>query len=116
MTLVAALEIHGTPVMLGDLMVTRGKEQATRKKMVRLRPNLAIGWSDTLIAARVMLRELDEQLPDSVTIDDVGTVLQSSVHEIGTLGLQLIGWVLSDKSTAFSWSSDRKTYSLDQPS
>ncbi len=107
MTLVAALEIHGTPVMLSDLMVTRGQEQTTRKKMVRLRSNLAIGWSDTLIAAKVMLRELDERLPDRVTIDDVGKVLQTSAHEIGALGLQLIGWVLSDRSTAFSWSSDR---------
>lgn len=106
MTLVAAFEVYHTPVMLGDLMITNGAEPTTRKKIVRLRPNLAVGWSDRLIAARVMLKELDERLPRTASIEGVTDVLRSTAHEIGNFGLELTGWVLGSENTAFRWSSD----------
>lgn len=105
MTLVAALQAHGVPILMGDLMITGTGRSSTRRKIMRLRPNFAIGWSGALIAATTLLRDLDEQLPPNVTVHEFQSALQRSAHEIGCLELQLAGWILEDESTAFMWDS-----------
>jgi hypothetical protein len=102
-TLVAAIQVHTVPVLFGDLMLRGAAHAGTRRKLLRLRPTLAIGWADTHIVARAVLRELDQVLPHQPTLEAVRTALRQFSKENGRLGVQLTGWLLGDVPTAFMW-------------
>lgn len=105
MTLVAAIRANGVPVLIGDLMLTGGDRVSTRRKIMRLKPNLVVGWSGALIAARVILRELRIALPRTAGVRGLKDVLKSSACDIGRLDVQLVGWLWDDEPIAFMWDS-----------
>lgn len=103
LTLVAAIKICDTPVLFGDLMLTERDRTSTRRKILRLRPTLAVGWSGTHIVARAIFRDLNDKLPFQPTIEEVRNALRQFSDENGFLSVQLTGWVLGHESVAFMW-------------
>jgi hypothetical protein len=106
MTLVAALSVSETPVLFGDLLLRQNGSASTRRKLMRLRPNLAIGWCDTHIFAKAAFRHLNETLGNRPTASDLRDALKAFSAENGKLALQLTGWVLGPPNTAFMWDGE----------
>lgn|GEM_PF-3388113 len=56
MTLVAAYKSTGIPILLGDFLISRGEDRHRgRKKICRIRDNLAVGWTGSLLQTEHVL-------------------------------------------------------------
>lgn len=106
MTLVAALKSTGIPTMIGDFLITNPMSQGRgRKKISRLRSNLAAGWTGKLLQAEMALRSMYDDLSERPTRATVHTWLESfDVRQLGDPQLKLVGWVVDDDGAhAFHW-------------
>ena len=63
MTVIGCFRSYGAPTMLGDFMITTaGQQSGLRKKIRRLRPTMAIGWTGSEFAADTATVALDSAL------------------------------------------------------
>jgi hypothetical protein len=106
MTLVAAYPASGIPILLGDFMISKGAERSRgSKKISRLRPNLAVGWSGTQLRAEAVLGSLCRELTSRPARDELEALLPQ-LADAGAPGLdlKLAGWIVDDEGpAAFLW-------------
>jgi hypothetical protein len=106
MTLVAAYRAAGIPVLLGDFYMSGEKDlHRGRKKICRVRPNLAIGWTGKLLQADELLVQMFENLADRPTKNALEDWLsRTTISGSATPNLKLAGW-LSDANgqVSFLW-------------
>jgi hypothetical protein len=107
MTLLAAFQHEGVPILLGDFLVTAQDQCGTRKKIHLISPNFVIGWTDHRFAAQIVLRELDErfhgQHVSQTHVEDFLTHYPPS--DLGSLGFLLVGWIVDGGPHCFLWNS-----------
>jgi hypothetical protein len=109
LTLVAAFRLNGVAFMIGDFLITSaGSPTGARKKVQRLRSNVALGWSGHQIAAELVLSHLDRELGN---IDVSGTSIESAFAsfpraDLGTMQVELVGWLGDNLDLSFFWRSD----------
>src|SRR5438477_1144938 len=108
MTLVAAYKVDDVPLLLGDFLITSGELSGTRKKIHFISPNFVVGWSGDLWAARPVLKALHDQFDNAHvqygTLEKLLT--QFPTEELGSLNVQIVGWVVDDEARCFLWRSD----------
>lgn len=56
MTMVAAFNVKGMPVLIGDMAVTIGTMRSLRKKAYLIAPNLVIAWAGHMSVAKSLRR------------------------------------------------------------
>jgi hypothetical protein len=108
MTLVAAYKVDGVPLLLGDFLITSGELSGTRKKIHRISENLVVGWSGDRLAAQPVLKALHDQFHNEcvqyAALEELLT--QFPTEELGSLNVQITGWVIDDEARCFFWRSD----------
>ena len=110
MTLIAGFHSYGTPVLIGDfLLSTAGTPSGVRKKILRIADNFVLGWTGALVAAQSVITSLELHLDiDKVTLNSVKTVLTNSATSNLGLGLEvmLVCWVIDQNGHhCFLWNS-----------
>lgn len=105
MTLVAAYRPEGIPVLIGDFLVTGGGQTSSKKKIYKVSPNLAVGWSGSMFVAAPILRALFVAFEDKhVTRDEVEYFFTHRPEdELSTAPLFIIGWLITDQPYCFLW-------------
>ncbi|HYI79251.1 MAG TPA: hypothetical protein VEW67_00125 [Thermoleophilaceae bacterium] len=105
MTIVAAHRPVGIPVLIGDFLISRGdKRFRGRKKISRVRDNLAVGWAGTFVAATAVLHQMRQELSERPTIVEVDQWLSACDPTLSNgQQLKLVGWVVDDEPTGFHW-------------
>lgn len=108
MTLVAAYQELGMPVLLGDFLLSAsGIASGSRKKICRVSPNLAVGWCGHLVAAELVLNEMRHRFagrrPSKADLESYLTTYQ--VSTLGSLEVHLVGWVIGSDASCFRWNS-----------
>jgi hypothetical protein len=105
-TIVGCFFSHGTPMMLGDFLITRGDERAgLRKKLRRLSPNVVVGWTGSVISAELALETLELALAHRATRNDVEAALLGLDAADFASRINLVGWVVDQQPQAFLWQS-----------
>jgi hypothetical protein len=76
-TLIAGFHAFGTPVLIGDFLITSGAERSgLRKKILLIADNFALAWTGHLIAANSVVESLQSSLDlNAVTCESVKAVL-----------------------------------------
>jgi hypothetical protein len=106
MTLVAAYESAGVPILLGDFLISQGKDRHRgRKKISRIRENFVIGWTGSLLQAENVIRPLLEEIDDWPTRESIEAWFSTLELEDGSdYNLKLAGWVCEDQGEfGFLW-------------
>lgn len=115
MTLVAAYSLYGIPVLTGDFLITSpdgsapASPDALCKKITRLNRNLVVGWTGSLIAAKLVLRKMRQSMSSgkAVTKDWLEDCLKSfDTDQVEPLSVRLVGWLIDDEAHCFSWNSE----------
>src|SRR4051812_40561181 len=92
--------------MLGDFMITTaGQQSALRKKIRRLRPTMAIGWTGSEFAADTATIALHDALSPAPTRDEVDSALRALDVSLLVRPVTFLGWVGDPEPTAFKWQS-----------
>jgi hypothetical protein len=107
MTLLAAYQFKGVPLLMGDFVITGSEEGHIRKKIHLISPNLTVGWSGYRIAAQVVMRELHSRFNGQrVSKDALEAFLKNyPPEELGSIDFYLAGWVVDEKPHCFLWNS-----------
>lgn len=109
MTLVAAFQHNGVPILLGDFLLTAQQDNGAyiRKKVHRISPNLVVGWADSKLSARVVLRELNDEFRNQhVTRGALENFLTHyPTDELRSLSVYLLGWIVDGEPHCFLWNS-----------
>lgn len=106
MTIVVPLNAFGVPVLIGDLLISRGGLAAgTSKKIQRFGPTVALGWSGRRIEAKAMFSALGARLPANPTAEDVARLIVQAAAAQRPAELDITGWALSPKATPIYWST-----------
>ena len=109
MTLIAGFHSFGTPVLIGDLLITRSGETVSyRKKILLISDNFAVAWTGPLFAAGSVIRSLQSSLSlNNITLESVREVLTyPETSNLGSEALHLIGWVIDARGQhCFLWNS-----------
>jgi hypothetical protein len=106
LTLVAAYKSAGIPILLGDFLISRGAERRRgRKKIARIRENLVVGWTGSLLQAENVLRRLFEGIDDRPTMESIETWFSKLELDDGpNPNLKLAGWICEDRGEfGFFW-------------
>ncbi|HEV7774156.1 MAG TPA: hypothetical protein VGO48_12820 [Conexibacter sp.] len=106
MTLVAAFRVSGVPGLIGDFLITTGEDRERgSKKIERIRPNLAVGWTGRLLQAGAVLRHMYVDLSRRPTYDEVREWFEClDAATIGASKLKLVGWIIDDGGArSFHW-------------
>jgi len=108
MTLIAAHKVEEIPLLIGDFLITGGNRSFTLKKVHIISPNLAVGWTGNLLAARPVLRALNAQFKHArVSRKELERFLTSySQDESTEVFVRLIGWIVDEEPRCFRWRSD----------
>lgn len=110
MTAIAAFKSGQFPILVGDLLITNGQSQgSSRKKIMRLTENIALGWTGHEIAASVVVGYLQEIVGRVYSsFESVkAALIKFDTNELGQLEVVLIGWVLdAEGQHCFRWRSD----------
>jgi hypothetical protein len=109
MTLVAAYRTFGVPVLVGDFLITASRERVgLKKKIHRLRPNLAVGWTGSETAAHLVFTFLhdhfEQGLPTKRAFEQALTSFTAA--DLGALFVELVGWIYDARAYCFRWRSD----------
>ncbi|QEC49652.1 hypothetical protein FSW04_20110 [Baekduia soli] len=106
MTVVGCFFAHGQPAMLGDFLLTGdGRDAGVRKKITRLSPTVAVGWTGSMHAADRAVDGLRAALPARATrrqMEDALTGLDVADY-VGPVSL--VGWVIDPGFHRFKWDS-----------
>jgi ATP-dependent protease HslVU (ClpYQ) peptidase subunit len=108
MTLVATSRSGGVPLIVGDFMITRGSDRRrARKKIARIRPNLAVGWTGSLVEAITVLEQMAAAITQIPSRDELKNWLEAFDSGVVTnRPLKLVGWIVDDNgATGFHWDS-----------
>jgi hypothetical protein len=108
LTLVAAYRSETVPILIGDFLITsEGGEDKYLKKIHRIGPNFAIGWTGHLVVAKMVINELYAEFKDRrVTKRDIEIHLSKhDPSDFGSLQVFLIGWIIDDEQYCFRWNS-----------
>lgn len=106
-TLLAAYQAHGLPVLVGDALCTSTVSRSLRKKVYFISPNLVVGWTGYLITARTVIFELSARFwGKQVTTAE----LENALCNLSFLGMadfdvKIVGWLIDDQPRAFIWQS-----------
>src|SRR6266550_4655856 len=107
MTLIAAFQHDSVPLLLGDFLLTVQDSIGTRKKVHLISPNLVVGWTGSKLAARTVLKELNDEFRDQhvtcAALEDFLTHYPTS--DLGSLDTHLVGWVVDGEPRCFLWNS-----------
>lgn len=105
MTLVAAYRPEGIPVLIGDFLITGGGQESTKKKIYKVSPNFAVGWSGPAFVAAPILRALFSAFEDKiVALSEVETFFSNRPKdELSTLPFFIVGWVIGEHPHCFLW-------------
>ena len=111
MTLIAGFHSFGTPVLVGDFLITSGGEvSGLRKKILLVAHNFALAWTGDLVAANLVVKSLQADLDrDAVTLESVKAILTNpaTASNLRPLQVQLICWVVDGQGAhCFRWNSD----------
>lgn len=115
MTLVAAFRVSGVPGLIGDFLISNRENHGRgSKKIERLRPNLAVGWTGQLLQAKAVLSDMYADLSRCPTQEEVQAWFESfDAVALGAPKLKLVGWVV-DSSGARSFHWDASTAAFPQ--
>lgn len=110
MTLIAGFRQRGTPMLIGDYLLTsNGRPFGARKKICRIALNFAVAWTGSLVVAEEVVTALRERFTHGPTLDDVRGYLTSldleATHGRHERSILLIGWVLGESNCCFLWNS-----------
>lgn len=105
MTLVAAYRPEGIPVLIGDFLITGTGLESTRKKIYKVGPNFAVGWSGPVFVAAPILRALFTAFGDkTVTLTEVEAFFTNRPKdELSDLPFYIVGWVVGEQAHCFLW-------------
>lgn len=106
MTLIAAYEPFGVPVLIGDFLITGGQLSSTRKKIYKVSSNFVIGWTGNVIDARPLMKLIFEKFEnETVSLREVEKFLTSRTADPNyTESLHLVGWIIEDDNRhCFLW-------------
>ena len=109
MTLIAGFHSFGTPVLIGDFLITSGDRYELRKKVLLVADNFALAWTGNLVAANLVVKSLQADLDrDAVTLESVkGILTDPAASRLETLQVSLICWVADGQGAhCFRWRSD----------
>jgi hypothetical protein len=112
MTLIAAYRENDRPILLGDFLITaHGARSGTRKKICRISPNLAVGWTGHLLATNQVMgalrRRFEGTRPSRTDLDSFLTTYD--VRQFRSFAVHLIGWIVDSDNHCFCWNSDWPT-------
>jgi hypothetical protein len=107
MTLVAAYREYSVPILLGDLLISIGQAPSqSGKKVHRIAPTLAVGWTGVQIAAARALADLRDRFSqERPTRERLQTALRALGPDIAPLALKLAGWIVEEDAHCFLWDS-----------
>src|SRR6185295_2210910 len=105
MTLVAAYRPEGVPILIGDFLITGEAHESTRKKIYKIGPNFAVGWSGTAFVAATILKSLFTAFEDrTVSLAEIETFFTNRPEdELSELPLYIVGWVIAEQPHCFLW-------------
>jgi hypothetical protein len=111
MTLIAGFKVHDTPILVGDLVTSVGKERkSASKKIARLSDNCVLGWSGNRIIANEIYSELYKRYKNKkVAFDNFSAFLPTlrKKPDSAMFGTSFIGWIIENgSSTCFLWRTD----------
>jgi hypothetical protein len=135
MTLIAAIRLAGLPVMFADILVTAKvlpsaheplptfqahelevvhpaewyRKFRPGRKVLRINPRLIVAWTGDVLAARPVLRLLQETFCNKEpSLTEIETCL-SSIEDQHPFNCLLLGWLAhGPDAQAFQWSSEKK--------
>jgi hypothetical protein len=129
MTLVAALTILNTPVLVGDILLSREGVNATaglptrldagtlmppgyavagvRRKLAVLHDRLVVGWAGSEVGARSVIRELRSRAQGAGFDRDRLREFLRADHNLGRVQVRLVSWLVPE-STCPDSESHRK--------
>lgn len=109
MTLIAGFRSYGTPVLIGDFLITDGNAvSGLRKKVLLVSDNFALAWTGHLLAANSVVNSLQSSLDlANVTFKSVKAILTDpATSDLGMLHVSLICWIIDDQGQhCFRWNS-----------
>ena len=104
MTVIAAFKISDTPVLIGDILLSRsGKEESH----IEIPTSLAIGWTGQTFAAKALIKEIRARFEQPLFNSDVFfSFLKNNEIIDQTVELTIIGWVINKgEPVSFYWSA-----------
>jgi hypothetical protein len=107
-TLVAAYESLGMPILLGDFMISGSEERIRgRKKISRPRKNLVIGWTGNLLQATNCIEQLLLHIGEEPSKRELEDALATIELEVGLGEVRLVGWhsEAEEGQEGFHWDS-----------
>jgi hypothetical protein len=108
MTLIAAFKAHHTPVIIGDFLITKKNAHSSRKKIIKLSDNVAIGWTGDLLAANEIMPLIYGKTPKSrISKEELERILTKDITiDCGKLCINIIGWIVDEGNNyCFRWNS-----------
>jgi hypothetical protein len=117
MTLLAAFQHNGVPILLGDFLIQSGSYSSAHKKVCLISPNFVVGWAGHLWAARPVLKDLHDRFQgECVSRAEVEQFLKNyPTSELGSLHVQLVMWIVDDAPRCFWWQSEYPEGFFDEP-
>jgi hypothetical protein len=95
-TLIAGFHSYGTPVLIGDFLITNnGEVSGLRKKLLLVAENFALAWTGHLVAANSVVTRLQTALgQDAPTLESVKAILTNpeTISGLGSFQVTLICW------------------------
>lgn len=126
MTLVAALKIHDTPVILGDVLITHSANNqrllptrpdlpsmlssgrgiaGSRRKLSLINEQFIVGFSGAVAAGTILLKDLyrrfSQKTPSFDELNFALRLLNIQLQSYG--GAELLGWVCEGEPRCFEW-------------
>src|SRR5688572_8557153 len=107
MTLLAAYQEYGAPILVGDALCTSIVSKSLKKKVYLISPNLVVGWTGFLRTARIVIFELFSRFSGKqVLFTELESALtRLSFPGMSEFGVKIVGWVVDDKPRCFIWQS-----------
>lgn len=116
MSLVKIYNESGMPALIGDVLVTseiNRQFKSFNKKVYIISPNLAVGWVNDKLPAKIILRNLYEKFRDKkVSKDELDNFFLSS-EDSGNYYAKIIGLLIDGVSYGFTFFTNHPKQSFD---
>ena len=110
MTLIAGFRSFGTPVLIGDFLITTdNKMSGHKKKLLLISKNFALAWTGDELAANSVVKTLQSSLENvEINLESIEKILiHPSTSDLGKLNVTLVCWVVDSLGEhCFRWNSD----------
>lgn len=107
-TLLAAYSAHGTPILIGDLALSKaGQRDGSARKIYKLSQNCVLGWTGYAVVARAVFRDLFGAINCQFLKKKelVGLLTSYGSDDFGGLQTHFIGWIVDERPECFLWNS-----------